>query len=238
MSVLIDSEDVESGFRYDGVWHLHSSIKGEYSIVDQLVEVGVTPWMWADCNQIKYEIDGFTYHHHLFRDLQEADAETSTNKITLASYIQTSLQDQSGELPLGADPWSVTCVYNFDTDTFDVQFSMVTELIWSESTCAGLFNKLQDSETGTFFQWSAANVTNTPRYLFLKIAECTSTYITDNNTTPSLVLSGENYTISGQNIMFLDSTDTLTIKVYLPNISLSPVPLKTGWEMLLVSSFT
>lgn len=232
MSIHIDSEDYRTpgGSRSNGIWDLSKTVSGVYHVISQTVEVQDFPWIWSLVNELVLSISGNEYGITVIDVNALPTYQYSTNKTTIAAYLNTRI-DAIGDIVL--PNYNSTFVYDSTTDEFVCTFDTTVTLLWSDSSCRGVFNKLIAEETGTIFRLDASYITNAPKYLYAFIEEATSSYITTKTFSPTLMFATDGNEMTGQEVIFKKGTKTLTISIYLVNITYLAVTLTAGWEVLL-----
>jgi hypothetical protein len=230
MSLHIDSDDYDTGTLYNGVWNLYRSIIGSYQLISQRVEVQDFPWCWDENNYLQFTVQDEPFTVNVFDPADISDFQFSTDKSAIADYIETRLNG------LGAfDLPHFSLLFNYDAtnDNFIMTWNQTVSIDWRNSECRQWFNKPKIIETGTIFVLSAKNITISPRYLYFMIDESTTFGVTDRDLEPTLIVATQDIPLTGQKIVFVTDTSVLSISVYLPNMSTSPLPMTSGWELIL-----
>ena len=234
MSIHIDSEDYITGSRTDGTWNFNKSLKGTYKVVSQTLEVQTMPWIWTGITNLYLQQDFFVKEFDIILPEDLATYSYSSDKTAIATYFQTRFNYIGGNTP-GLD-FSCTWTYDSSTELFNVVFNNSVKFWWNFSSCAGVFGInaiLTPGQHGTEFNLNAKYINISPRYLYCYISEVSTTYNCSNGLYPNLIFSAYDNELVNQTIHIPNLINTLTISVYLPNISNSVVPLSASWELIL-----
>jgi hypothetical protein len=197
-TLMIYSEDVDSGEIYDGEWNLNSKISGQWELT-YLKFDGPTsfPWMTSTSNSMDLIFSMTLYG--MPDQTQEISATvnfsesifTMTNKDNIATQMTQDIFDamtDAGSWLSNPPPDQFIIVYDSATDTFQFKgrwqssitnpYSTLTQfqIIWTTSTCKDIFGQTEDFSSGllAFFngEWVIDYLTAANVITSLKFLEC------------------------------------------------------------------
>lgn len=236
MSIHISSDDVSTGTLYNGSINLDKTLFGNFSIDLQTVDTGSIPWMWNGCKALRIiSYDGLDTEN-VTVNFDYATIGSSENTTAIADSFETTINTAMNGLLAGfARTVSVTYTSdaitgnNYYTFTFDQEVTM--EYSYSGSTVKYVFGKSEDEKDTEFIVYSKY-MTIDPKFIECYIDESPSEYNTSRGTFPTLLWSTKDSSLLGQEIEFVDETNTLTISLYRTNVPISPCPLPNKWDLI------
>lgn len=169
-SLLIRSENVRSGYIYDGEWNLTRPVNGLWNLQYMKFYSGDTEWPWTyyGADELVFKVTTVNFQEEEETGFQEFNCTATiasnffytSNKTEIASMLRAVMRDaMDGEgLPLDStDTNTFNLTYNSGNDTFDITYRADTnpdplpileywlitkiEIFWNLSSCRGAFNK-------------------------------------------------------------------------------------------------
>lgn len=254
MSLLIQSEDVDTGTIYDGTWEMSASFSGLYEVSYMYWETITVPWIWTGVDQIQLGYSNVTNgspvnYTYVLVDLNAASLST----LTTTGEVATAIKNAFATAISPDSNFSIVCVFHVDSLSYDVTFNFDNNgdpgygkilLEWSNSlsTASGVFDKAVDEVSedlangdAVTFNLSSQHVLETdPKFLLLTIDESNSQIVSScTNTKGTIIVATSDLPVTGQIVRFNTRQNQLNIGVYRTNISNSTVPVGTIWNLIL-----
>lgn len=239
MDINIHSNQYITGYPYQGVWEFKSPIQGEFVLQSEHITLIDIPWIWHEVNQLKYYLEIQTNEDiDIFnRTIQFDHIALSYEKDTYR--ILNSITDTfNTDLSLIGLP--VTVDGDFDQYnlrlTFNSPFSFEVTFLWQdeESTISGVFDKEYNEKT-SILNIPLRFMIGRPQFLEVCIQEADLIFISPSMPSDRLLFPVESGHIPGQELIFYNATNQLTIHFFRRNIPYTVVPLTNSWDMYLSS---
>lgn len=236
MAIHINSEQLSSGSRENGVWNLNGSIQGSYKILDQHMDTTAIPWINSNLNTLSFEVGAsLILEFHLFKDLLDGQDDLTIYKYeddleTIRNYLEDRFNEFGATL--GGDSFSVVITLQDNNKTLKMLFDTSMSLHWNSSNCAPLFDKT-GTETGATFYLTTKNIDINPT-LYVYISESNSKYIEADDNRPTLLFRNEHDAILNQQVIFRNLVNQFTITIYRQNLPDVFIGLLNQWDLILI----
>lgn len=262
MSIVIQSEDLDSGSVYDGTWKMSDNFIGNYTLNYIYFDKGdqVIPWIWDGVDKIRYYSSDWVADTLVYQPRTCNLNGPSIGQLTTTSDIQNAIRVafyDSMPQPEQED-WTIDCVYQPDQLAYLLSFKFTPasldfpkwaaiKIVWDDvhSTASGIFDKtgtqevteLRNQDTAYFYLPASHVGDNDPKYVLFKIDEAATRIIGScANTNGTFIVSTAGIPFTGQSCSFIDYTNELNISIYRTNIPNNVLPLNAIWSMILTRS--
>jgi hypothetical protein len=224
--ILIRSNDVNSGYSYNGNFDLNSSLLGTYYLKYHWVEDGDVPWIYSGYNVLSVKRNSTGSSSMIYFEKNSSDDTES-----IREFLQTTFS----QLSYG----NVSVTYSDTTGLHTMTFSEAVTLQWSSdySSAKEIFGVYSDI-SGTGFNLDMSFINLRPKFLQVHIDQTTSSSATSSIDRPTLLLPLYDDLCLGQQITYDsdNTTDSLNITFYRLGLTDGPVPIDLEWVLCFSSN--
>lgn len=242
MSLHISSLDISSNDQiYDCTINLSETLSGAYNVDYQYIDNTNIPWIWNANYQLRVsQTDNGTNTWRKLISFQYptiAFLDYATDGNTIATSLQNSINEQTNAVDIAPGVRRIcTVTYRDENLRFDIDFDGPITLLWEDvdTSCGNIWQKTVN-ETGNSFQLPTTYMTVKPKFLEVDVAESSSYIITSRGTRPTMLWSTADQSLIDQQIEFLNSTNTFSVKIYRTNVPNDVVPIQNAWSIIISS---
>lgn len=221
------SDDVATGFTYDGTWNLQQTISGVLKLTYHHINDGNLPWIYPGVEVMIVQAAGGA------RTVTFPVIQTEKTDLGTATVIKTAI-----DLAMVPDGITVAVLYVAATDTFDLTFTAAVVINWSDgpSTSNLVWNEVGSGDTASSVnqQLDCRYVDPRPPTLELEIGETIGGVQSSRVTDAILFIPTADFQLRDTSFQVNGNTTVLTIawsRINAPGIS---VPMTNQWELQFV----
>jgi len=220
--VHISSNDIVSGFTYNGTVNMSPAVTGNITVQSHFIKPGNIPFLYPGANQLLItQIASPFLNATVFFAQTEDDSPASVNATIIAAFNATYLS-------------GTTSVFNPLTNAYDVVISESTTLRWSSgsSTAREVFRKKVDEVAVSSFSLPADNVDSRPKYLSVHISESAVLNSSSGSDPGDFLISTFDEEVRGSIVALTATHSSLNIEFRRLNVRNVAVPFTLDWDLI------
>jgi len=223
--IIISSDEVSSGFTYDGIFTFPKAVGGTLVVSSHFVGAGEIPWAYTGCNNILIQPTG----DQVNAEIVDLDLISSSDPAVVAPRIVSAFNNTF--LTSGT-----TCVFDPLLNQYDCTVTAAIDLRWTNAQSNAKFSlgkrNAADENNVQAFSFSGRDIDDRPKYLEVFFVESTTVNKAAKNDPGDLVISTFDEEVRGAALILPGLFTQLQISFRRTNVPKFSVPFLMKWDLL------